>query len=128
MKKGGDLMDIEVCTTNIIHKEKVAIIKNNLNDKDLSSLILLGKCFVDSSRIKIFYALETYKEMCVCDLAAILDVSIATTSHHLRFLKKNGMTKSRKDGKMVYYSLANEDVLCAIRAFLKLSENLSMKS
>lgn len=121
-------MDTDVCATNIIHKEKVAIIKNNLNDKDLSSLLVLGKCFVDSSRIKIFYALETYKEMCVCYLAAILDASIATTSHHLRFLKKHGMTKSRKDGKMVYYSLANEDVLSAIRAFLKLSESLSVKS
>ncbi|HFQ3511974.1 helix-turn-helix domain-containing protein, partial [Enterococcus faecium] len=46
----------------------------------------------------------------------------------LRFLKKHGMAKSRQDGKVVYYSLANEDILSAIRVFLKLSENLSMKS
>lgn len=121
-------MDTEVCTTTIIHKEKVANVKNNLKDKDLSALLVLGKCFSDSSRIKIFYALETYKEMCVCDLAEILNASIATTSHHLRFLKKHRMTKSRQDGKVVYYSLANEDVLSAVQAFLNLSENLSMKS
>lgn len=67
--------------------------------------------------VKIFYALETYKEMCVCDLAEILTASVATTSHHLRFLKKHGMAKSRQDGKVVYYSLANEDILSAIRVF-----------
>jgi len=122
------LMNVEVCTNNSIHKEKVASVKNNLKDKDLSTLLILGKCFSDSSRIKIFYTLETYKEMCVCDLAAILNASIATTSHHLRFLKKNEIAKSRQDGKVVYYSLANEDILSAIRVFFKLSENLSMKS
>ncbi|WP_238664151.1 helix-turn-helix domain-containing protein, partial [Enterococcus faecium] len=56
-------------------------------------------------------------EMCVCDLAEILTASVATTSHHLRFLKKHGMAKSRQDGKVVYYSLANEDILSAIRVF-----------
>ena len=99
-----------------------------MEKKDFSDLLVLGKCFSNSSRIKIFYALETYKEMCVCDLAEILDASIATTSHHLRYLKKHGMTKSRKDGKVVYYSLVNDDVLSAIRVFLRLSENLSVKS
>lgn len=118
----------EVCQTTIIHPEKVDVVKNKLENKDLSDLLVLGKCFSDSSRIKIFYALETFKEMCVCDLAEVLDASIATTSHHLRFLKKHGMAKSRQDGKVVYYSLANEDILSAIRVFLKLSENLSMKS
>jgi len=118
----------EVCQTTVIHQEKVDVVKNKLEKKDFSDLLVLGKCFSDSSRIKIFYALETYKEMCVCDLAEILDASIATTSHHLRYLKKHGMTKSRKDGQVVYYSLVNDDVLSAIRVFLRLSENLSVKS
>ena len=74
----------EVCQTTIIHPEKVDVVKNKLENKDLSNLLVLGKCFSDPSRIKIFYALETFKEMCVCDLAEILDASIATTSHHLR--------------------------------------------
>ncbi len=73
-------MNTEVCTTNLIHKEKVAIIQNNLINKDLSTLLVLGKCFADSSRIKNFYALETYKEMCVCDLAAILDAILKNIS------------------------------------------------
>ncbi|HAQ2471779.1 TPA: helix-turn-helix transcriptional regulator [Enterococcus faecium] len=58
----------------------------------------------------------------------MLNASIATTSHHLRFLKKNGMAKSRQYGKVVYYSLANEEILSAVQAFLKLSENSSMKA
>lgn len=118
----------KVCQVTIVHKEKVDTVKNKLIKKDLSSLIVLGECFSNSSRIKIFYALENFKEMCVCDLAELLDASIAITSHHLRFLKKHGMAKSRQDGKVVYYSLANEDILSAIHVFLKLSENLSMKS
>lgn len=60
-------MNAEVCTTTSIHKEKVAIVNNNLIDKDLSTLRVLGKCLIDSSKIKFLYALETYKEMCVCD-------------------------------------------------------------
>lgn len=117
----------DVCQVNTIHKEKVDAVKNKLIKKDLSSLIILGKCFSNSSRIKIFYALETFKEMCVCDLAELLDASIATTSHHLRYLKKNGMAKSRQDGKVVYYSLANEDVIFAVQTFLNLSEKITTK-
>lgn len=115
-------MSIEVCKANIVHKEKVENVKNRLDENDFSRLLALGRCFGDISRIKIFYALETYKEMCVCDLAAVLDASIATTSHHLRLLKKQGMTKARQDGKMVYYSIANEEVHSTIRAFFKMSE------
>ncbi|KAB5955908.1 helix-turn-helix transcriptional regulator, partial [Bifidobacterium adolescentis] len=79
-------MNAEVCTTNSIHKEKVASVKNNLKDKDLSTLLILGKCLSDSSKIKIFDSLEAYKEMCVCGLGAILDGSIRRKSHDLRFL------------------------------------------
>lgn len=121
-------MSIEVCKTNIVHKEKVENVKNRLDESNFSSLLAIGRCFGDISRIKIFYALETYKEMCVCDLAAVLDASIATTSHHLRFLKKHGMAISRQDGKMVYYSIANEEVHSTIRAFFNMSEMKMMKS
>jgi DNA-binding transcriptional ArsR family regulator len=118
----------EVCQTTTIHPEKVDIVKTKLENKNLTELLVLGKCFSDPSRIKIFYALETFKEMCVCDLAEILDASIATTSHHLRYLKKQGVAKSRKDGKEVYYSLANEEILSTIRIVLDRSNSLSLTS
>lgn len=117
-------VELEVCQTSVIHEEKVNRVKTELQSKDFSELIVLSKCLGDVSRIQILYALSTYKEMCVCDLAAIVGASMATTSHHLRFLKKNKITKSYKDGKMVYYSLANEEILAAIQSLLKVTEEV----
>lgn len=66
--------------------------------------------------------------MCVCDLAAIINASMASTSHHLRFLKKNGVTVSYQEGKMVYYSLANEEIVTFIRSVLRVGEDLKLIS
>lgn len=121
-------MTLDVCKCTIIQEDKVENVKSKLEEMDFSDLLLLSKCFGDLSRIKILYALETHKEMCVCDLSAVLDTSNATTSHHLRFLKKHGMTKSRKDGKIVYYSLTNGEMVSAMRTFLNVSGNVAIKS
>ena len=121
-------IDLDVCKTTIIHAEKVDQVQTELKDKDFADLLVLSKCRGDSSRVQLLYALATYKEMCVCDLAAILDASMATTSHHLRFLKKNGLTKSYQEGKMVYYSLANEEIVTFIRSVLRVGEDLQLIS
>ena len=121
-------IDLDVCKTTIIHAEKVDQVQTELKDKDFADLLVLSKCLGDSSRVQLLYALATYKEMCVCDLAAILDASMATTSHHLRFLKKNGLTKSYREGKMVYYSLANEEIVTFIRSVLRVGEDLQLIS
>ena len=62
-----------------------------------------------------------WQKMCLTNFAKTMAIKKAR-------IKKHGMAKSRQEGKVVYYSLANEDILSAIRVFLKLSENLSMKS
>ena len=121
-------IDLDVCKTTIIHAEKVDQVQTELKDKDFADLLVLSKCLGESSRVQLLYALATYKEMCVCDLAAILDASMATTSHHLRFLKKNGLTKSYQEGKMVYYSLANEEIVTFIRSVLRVGEDLQLIS
>ena len=121
-------IDLDVCKTTIIHAEKVDQVQTELKDKDFADLLVLSKCLGDSSRVQLLYALATYKEMCVCDLAAILDASMATTSHHLRFLKKNGVTTSYREGKMVYYSLANEEIVTFIRSVLRVGEDLQLIS
>jgi len=64
-------LDAEVCKKTIIHKEKVNRIKRKVGGQDFSRSLALGKYFGIPSKIKIFYALETFKKMCVCDLAAI---------------------------------------------------------
>ena len=121
-------IDLDVCKTTIIHAEKVDQVQTELKEKDFADLLVLSKCLGDSSRIKILYALATYKEMCVCDLAAIINASMASTSHHLRFLKKSGVTVSYQEGKMVYYSLANEEIVTFIRSVLRVGEDLQLIS
>ena len=121
-------IDLDVCKTTIIHAEKVDQVQTELKDKDFADLLVLSKCLGDSSRIKILYALATYKEMCVCDLAAIINASMASTSHHLRFLKKSGVTVSYQEGKMVYYSLANEEIVTFICSVLRVGEDLQLIS
>ena len=134
IKKGGrrvnkiDKMDIDVCSVTVVHEEKVNHVIAELQGKDFASLSVLSKCLGETSRVQILYALATYKEMCVCDLAAIIDASMATTSHHLRFLKKNGVTTSYREGKMVYYSLANEEIVTFIRSVLRVGEDLQLIS
>ena len=123
-----DKMDIDVCSATIVHEEKVNHVIAELQGKDFASLSVLSKCLGETSRVQILYALSTYKEMCVCDLAAIIDASMATTSHHLRFLKKNGVTTSYREGKMVYYSLANEEIVTFIRSVLRVGEDLQLIS
>jgi DNA-binding transcriptional ArsR family regulator len=62
----------------------------------------------DRARVKILFALRDGEELCVCDVAHVLGVSISTASHHLRKLRDLKLLQYRNDGKMAYYSLRNE--------------------
>jgi len=64
----------------------------------------------DETRLKIAYSLTLEEEMCVCDVAAVIGSSVATASHHLRYLRENALAKSQRKGKMVYYALADDHV------------------
>lgn len=96
---------IESCDSNIIHEEIVSKVRKKLKkEKNLYSLSELFKVFGDFTRVKILWALKE-EEMCVCDIAALLDMTQSAISHQLRVLRKSNLVKSRKDGKVVYYSL-----------------------
>ena len=82
------------------------------DDEILYDLAELFKVFGDSTRIKILYALFE-EEMNVQDMAQLLNISQSAVSHQLQILKANKLVKYRRDGKAVYYSLADEHV-CAI--------------
>ena len=69
----------------------------------------LFKLFGDATRIQILHALES-KEMCVCDLAVLLGVTKSAVSHQLQALRLANLVKFRRDGQIVYYSLADEHV------------------
>ena len=101
---------IEKCSCNIIHNDIVEKVKKTLpKDEILYDLAEFFKVFGDSTRIKIICALFE-AEMCVCDLAALLNVSQSAISHQLKTLKSARLVKYRRDGKVIYYSLDDEHV------------------
>jgi ArsR family transcriptional regulator len=100
----------EVCDCNIIHKEVVESTKKKmLNDNMFNKVGTFFKIVGDDTRLKILYALDN-NEMCVCDIANLLNMTKSSISHQLRLLKDNGLVRSRKVGKEVYYMLDDEHV------------------
>ena len=101
---------VERCACNVIHGDIVAKVKDSLpQEETLYDLAELFKVFGDSTRIKILCALFE-SEMCVCDLAVLLNVSQSAISHQLRVLKAARLVKFRRSGKIIYYSLEDEHI------------------
>lgn len=100
----------DICDCNIIHKEVVENTKKKmLNDMMFNKVSVFFKIVGDDTRLKILYALDN-NEMCVCDIANLLNMTKSSISHQLKLLKDHGLVKSRKDGKEVYYMLDDEHV------------------
>ncbi|MCR4944669.1 MAG: metalloregulator ArsR/SmtB family transcription factor [Clostridium sp.] len=105
-----DKNNIDSCSYTIIHEDKVREISETIpSDEVLYDLAEFFKVFGDSTRIKIICALFK-SEMCVCDLAALLNVSQSAISHQLRTLKIARLVRYRREGKVVYYSLDDEHI------------------
>jgi DNA-binding transcriptional ArsR family regulator len=101
---------IEKCDCDMIHEEVVNRVRGKMPPEEtLYDLAELFKVFGDSTRIKILWALDE-SEMCVCDIANLLNMTQSAISHQLRVLKQAGLVKNRKEGKVVYYSLDDEHV------------------
>ena len=104
-------MDSPCCEENLVHQDAVEQVRGLLPpDETLYDLAELFKIFGDSTRVKILYALLE-SEMCVCDIAKLMEVSQSAVSHQLRVLKTCKLVKFRREGKTVYYSLADEHVI-----------------
>lgn len=109
-KKKQKSDDIEICQQYCIHEDIIeSVRKEKPTDEMLDDLADLFKIFGDSTRIKIIYSLFE-NEMCVCDIAELLDMTQSAISHQLRVLKNCRLVKFRKEGKTVYYSLDDEHV------------------
>lgn len=99
-----------VCDCNIIHIDKVNNCINNMLDESIFiKLSNLYKLIADKTRCKILFALSS-NEMCVCDLANVLNMTKSSISHQLSLLKKNNIVKNKKIGKEVYYSLDDDHI------------------
>jgi len=92
-----------------MNPETRRLIKVMPEDDVLMDLADAFKLFSDSTRVKILYALKTH-EMCVCDISVLLGMTKSSVSHQLRILKQSNLVKNRKNGRVVYYSLADEHV------------------
>lgn len=99
-----------VCDCDVIHSEIVEKVKSDMPDEEiLYDLADFFKVFGDSTRIKILWALDR-GEMCVCDLAVLLNMTKSAISHQLKSLRQEKLVKYRRDGKNAFYSLQDEHV------------------
>ena len=110
-----DVIDIdkfndEKCEVTLIHEDNVKKAINELPDDELiADLSDMFKIFGDQTRVKILMALES-GELCVCDIAAVMNMSQSAISHQLRVLKQSNIVKTRRQGKVVYYSMSDDHV------------------
>ncbi|TSB47683.1 ArsR/SmtB family transcription factor [Alkalicoccobacillus porphyridii] len=100
----------DTCEVFSYDEQKVARVSNLVQDIDFVSVSDVFKALSDVTRLKIAYALLQEDELCVCDVANIIGMTTASTSHHLRHLRNLRIAKSRKEGKLVFYSLDDEHV------------------
>ncbi|MCA0983130.1 metalloregulator ArsR/SmtB family transcription factor [Halobacillus yeomjeoni] len=98
----------DTCDTFCYDEEVVQRVQPKMDE--VLGVELIFKALSDATRLKIAYALTLEKELCVCDVANIIQSTTATASHHLRLLRNMKLAKYRKEGKMVFYSLADEHV------------------
>lgn len=100
----------EVCQEIHIHEDVVSFVSGEMPEEEtLYDLAELFKIFGDTTRIKILYVLFE-SDLCVCDIAATLNMGQSAISHQLRVLKQAQLVKFRREGKQVIYSLADDHV------------------
>ena len=102
--------EIERCEVTEAHEGVISRVRAEMPaDEVLYNLAELFKLFGDSTRIRILYALFE-EEMCVCDIAQLLNMTQSAISHQLRVLKQNHLVRARREGKAMVYSLADSHV------------------
>lgn len=105
-----DKYELEFCESCGVHEDKIHLVENRMPpENEMADMAELFKVFGDSTRIKILYILSE-SELCVCDIAQLLGMTQPAISYQLRVLKQAKLVKNRRDGKTIYYSLADEHV------------------
>ena len=105
-----NLQGAEACEFLHAHADTVERVRGKMpNEEQLTDLSELFRVFGDSTRIRILYALHE-SELCVCDLASLLGMTVSAISHQLRILRAANLVESRREGKAVFYRLADDHV------------------
>ena len=103
-------IEVECCDSLVVHDDIIENVQQRMPDEStMKELADFYKVFGDATRIRILCVL-LQQEVCVCDLAAILGMTQSAISHQLRILKQAGLVKFRKEGKTVFYFLADDHV------------------
>jgi ArsR family transcriptional regulator len=103
-------LSMDRCDCDTIHEDIVELVMAQMPEEEsLMDLADLFKVFGDTTRVKILSAL-LHAEMCVCDLAVLLNLTKSATSHQLKSLRLANLVRNRRNGKEVYYSLADDHV------------------
>ena len=98
------------CDCEVLHEEVVTEVKKSMaDDETVADISDFFRIFGDSTRIKILWALDK-SELCVCDIAALISMTKSAVSHQLKVLRDARLVKSRREGKVVFYSLADDHV------------------
>jgi len=101
----------DLCSVVESNPEAVSFVQARaLTPDTIECLSRLFSSLSDPTRLRILHALLITKELCVCDLAAIADLSVSAVSHQLRLLRDRNLVNARRDGRMVYYSLVDQHV------------------
>lgn len=105
MEQSETCSDVDVIHADIVDKVKKDFPSNQL----INTLSDFFKIFGDTTRVKIMYALDK-SEMCVGDISVLLDMTVSAVSHQLKILREASLVKTKRQGKIVFYSLADEHV------------------
>ncbi|MEK3987624.1 metalloregulator ArsR/SmtB family transcription factor [Paenibacillus sp. FSL K6-3166] len=103
------------CEIFCFDEHKVNRVKERLSTHNFQDMAQIFKVLADQTRLKVAYALCDEEELCVCDVANIIGSTMATASHHLRLLRNMNIARYRKVGKLVFYSLKDEQLKQMIR-------------
>lgn len=103
----------DTCQVFSFNPVLVARIKEKLHG--VAATAALFRALGDESRCTILTALTMGEELCVCDLSEVTRLAMPTVSHHLRKLKEQGLVKPRREGKLIFYRLTDEDVRLLLR-------------
>lgn len=99
----------DLCNVPCFKEKLVAKLQRLMpSDEELRETLTVFSALADRTRLKLLFALRLGDELCVCDVAHVLGMSVSAASHHLRKLRELRVLKFRNDGKMAYYSLRNQ--------------------
>lgn len=108
-----------VCSCTVIRQDVVKRVQNELPDSDSCiDMATLFKCLGDPTRLTIVHCLLK-EELCVCEIGTLLEMSTPAISHHLKILRQLRLVKYRREGKVVFYAIADEHIATIVSQALK---------